>query len=206
MKVQGDYARLGYAHVERLVSPDVTKVLLQSIWSDLHGAKLPASVVANSKVLNKAAMELHGSTYQPLTSFLWGLTPLASQLAGCDLLPTYCFFRLYQKGDQLKVHADRNACEHSLSLSLGYGDGIPWPFEVGPAKDGQTARPAEDFGDEPFSSIVMNPGDAVLYRGIACRHGRTTPNPNGWSAHLFLHWVDADGPYSDLAFEKIGQG
>ena len=33
------------------------------------------------------------------------------------------------------------------------------------------------------------------------RHGRTAPNPNAWSAHLFLHWVDRDGPYRDHAFD-----
>jgi hypothetical protein len=27
------------------------------------------------------------------------------------------------------------------------------------------------------------------------------PNPNGWSIHLFLHWVDRDGPVRDQAFD-----
>jgi hypothetical protein len=27
------------------------------------------------------------------------------------------------------------------------------------------------------------------------------PNPNRWSAHLFLHWVERDGPYAEHAFE-----
>ena len=49
----------------------------------------------------------------------------------------------------------------------------------------------------------MQPGDAVLYRGIDRRHGRTSPNPNQWSAHLFCHWVAADGPYRHLAFEDV---
>jgi len=42
----------------------------------------------------------------------------------------------------------------------------------------------------------------VLYRGVQRRHGRTRPNPNGWSAHLFLHWVERGGPYADFAFDK----
>jgi hypothetical protein len=36
----------------------------------------------------------------------------------------------------------------------------------------------------------MNVGDAVLYRGVNHRHGRLRPNPNAWSANLFLHWID----------------
>jgi hypothetical protein len=47
----------------------------------------------------------------------------------------------------------------------------------------------------------MEVGDAVIYRGVHRAHGRTTPNPNRWSAHLFLHWVARDGPYSDQAFD-----
>jgi len=49
--------------------------------------------------------------------------------------------------------------------------------------------------------VSMKPGDAVLYEGVHHRHGRTDPNPNRWSAHLFLHWVDRDGPYRDHAFD-----
>ena len=49
---------------------------------------------------------------------------------------------------------------------------------------------------------TMKPGDGVLYQGTHHRHGRTTPNPNGWSAHLFLHWVDRDGPYATFAHDS----
>jgi hypothetical protein len=49
--------------------------------------------------------------------------------------------------------------------------------------------------------MKMEVGDAVLYRGVNHRHGRLSPNPNGWSVHLFLHWVDRSGPYRDHAFD-----
>jgi hypothetical protein len=48
----------------------------------------------------------------------------------------------------------------------------------------------------------MSAGDAVMYRGVNHRHGRLDPNPNSWSAHLFLHWVDPNGPYADHAFDR----
>jgi len=28
------------------------------------------------------------------------------------------------------------------------------------------------------------------------------PNPNGWSAHLFLFFVDRNGPYAKHAFDE----
>jgi hypothetical protein len=47
----------------------------------------------------------------------------------------------------------------------------------------------------------MNVGDAVLYKGVHHRHARVSPNPNGWSAHLFLHWVERDGEFAQHAFD-----
>ena len=65
------------------------------------------------------------------------------------------------------------------------------------------ARADEQFAPEDeMSSVPMQPGDAVLYQGVHRHHGRTTPNPNRWSAHLFLHWVARNGPFSGEAFDK----
>lgn len=201
MRVHGDYDGRGYAQLERLLPPEVTKALLDHFWRDLRDGKVPAAF-RQDPLLSKPAMELHGSRSPAVTTFLWGLTPTISQLTGCDLLPTYAFFRLYQSGDTLRIHNDRHACEHSLSLTLGYSDSLAWPFEVGHAEAETQPGPADDFGKEAFSAIVMMPGDAVLYRGIRRRHGRMSPNPNQWSAHLFLHWIDRDGPYRERAFEQ----
>jgi hypothetical protein len=37
------------------------------------------------------------------------------------------------------------------------------------------------------------------------RHGRTTPNPNGWSAHLFLHWVERGAPLRRFRLRQEGR-
>jgi hypothetical protein len=72
---------------------------------------------------------------------------------------------------------------------------------VGRERVEPSSRVEEDFGSEPFSSVRMEIGDAVLYQGVRHRHGRMKPNPNAWSAHLFLHWVDRNGPYKEHAFD-----
>lgn len=200
MKVHGDYQADGYARVERLVPSEVAQALLNQYWRDLLDGKVPVNFKQNP-LLSKPAMELHGSKSPAVTTFLWGLTPIVSELCRCDLLPAYAFFRLYQNGDTLRVHKDRHACEHSLSLTLGYSEDEPWAFDIGHDDAPPDAAHAEDFGSEPYSTITMTPGDAVLYRGTQRRHGRLSPNPNKWSAHLFLHWVDRNGPYRNHAFE-----
>ena len=109
MEVEGDYDKGGYAHLRRLMPPEVTQALLNQFWRDLFDEKLPVRFKQNP-LLTKPAMELHGSKAPAITTFLWGLTPIMSELTKCDLLPTYAFFRLYQNGDKIRVHNDRNAC------------------------------------------------------------------------------------------------
>jgi hypothetical protein len=200
MKINGNYASAGYAHIEELFPAEVAKALLDQFWSDLKKENVKLDF-ARPDVLTNVVTEVYGPKYAPMTTFLWGATPIVSMITGVKLLPSYCFFRIYRRDDRLKIHVDRKACEHSVSLTLHYSDDEIWPFEIGaagPASDNH----AETFGAEPFTTILMRPGDAVLYRGPGLAHGRTSPNPNGWSAHLFMHWVDSDGPHRHLAFEE----
>ena len=202
MRVTGDYATHGYASVEGLIPPEVASALVQQLEADLAAAgKSFNSFSRQEALMRRPTVEISGHFYRPLISFLWGLTPIVSELAGADLLPSYDYFRIYQKDDICRVHSDRPSCEHSVSLTLAYSDGKPWDLQIGSREVAGPDYLHEDFGDEPYASIAMNPGDAVLYRGTQLRHGRIQPNPNAWSAHLFMHWVDRGGPHSAHAFD-----
>jgi hypothetical protein len=169
---------------------------------DLANSGKSFSTFAKSQPLSmQQTVDISGHFYRPLTTFLWGLTPIMEELTGADLLPSYDYFRIYQKDDICRVHSDRPSCEHSVSLTLAYSDGLTWPLQVGSTRVTGEGPCVEDFGDEPFSAIEMQPGDAVLYRGIDLRHGRTQPNPNRWSAHLFLFWVERGGEFEQHAFD-----
>ena len=91
-----------------------------------------------------------------------------------------------------------------MSLTLGYSDDLAWPLDVSSKPIAKPVERAdEQFApDEPHSPVHMEVGDAVLYQGVHHHHGRTTPNPNRWSAHLFLHWVARDGPFAGEAFDR----
>lgn len=203
MEVVGSYEEDGYAHLKGLIEPRIAQAFLHRLAKDLGRVVLPLrGKQAHPGVLNRPALQVFGGDYAPMQFFLWGLTPIMSRLVGRELLPTYDFFRVYRAGDVCRVHSDREACEHSLSLTLDYSDGKPWDLEIGSlVLPGREKRLSEDFEGQSYASVAMSPGDAVLYRGIHRRHGRTTPNPNRWSAHLFLHWVEADGEYRDQAFQ-----
>jgi hypothetical protein len=206
MKVEGDYHRQGYALVKGLIPPEVAEMFLVRMQADLAASGTSAAAFGHQSPLTaKPTVEIYGHLYQPMATFLWGLTPIMAMLTGRDLLPTYDYFRIYRGGDICRLHADRASCEHSLSLTLGYSDGRPWSFEVGHVPVTGPDYLKESFGEAPHSSLAMEPGDAVLYKGVEYQHGRVTPNPNRWSAHLFLHWVDRNGPYRDHAFDRQPQ-
>jgi hypothetical protein len=83
-------------------------------------------------------------------------------------------------------------------------DAEPWALCIG-KKRLEAPEPTSgfDFGDQEFAELPMRAGDGVMYRGVRHHHGRIQPNPNRWSAHVFLHWVDANGPYADHAFDRV---
>lgn len=201
------YKRRGYAPVQRVISPEVAAVFLsitQKAMGDSRDAQ--ARFAASMKPLNTSAYDVYSRDYPAALTFLWALTPFVEQTIGKSLLPTYSYFRVYQKGGVCMVHSDRPACEHSMSLTLGTSDGLKWPFAIGRRRlseqEVQAGEILPDFGTDRFSTIIMDPGDAILYQGVHYRHGRLAPNPNRWTAHLFLHWVERDGPFKEFAFDK----
>ncbi|MBB3035139.1 hypothetical protein [Alteriqipengyuania lutimaris] len=200
----GAYWDRGYCLIERFYPEEVARGFLIRLKSDLARQGIGMDrLLKEQPLLRQPATELYGYHYPPMATMHWGMTPAVAAIVGRELLPTYSYFRIYREGAICKVHGDRPACEHSVSLTLGYSHGRPWALEM--ARD-PIADPYERADDafreeEEPAAVSMMPGDAVLYRGVEHHHGRTTPNPNAWSAHLFLHWVDRDGPYAANAFD-----
>ncbi len=197
------YEDQGYAYLERLFPPLVLQLFHARMQTVLNLKDNP-QFQSQTWLVTKPTIEVYSMHYPPMSAFHWGMTPVATQLAGRELMPTYAYFRMYQQGDICVVHSDRPACEHSLSLMVELADEAPWPLCIGHnrARPG-SQEPQRDFGEEGYSSIAMKAGDAVMYRGVDRRHGRVQPNPNRWSAHLFLHWLAADGPHADHAFDRV---
>lgn len=196
------YRADGYALLEQLFPEIVLAKFHQRLQQDLDLRGNPAFQVQGG-LLTKPAIEVYSRQYEPMAAFHWALTPTAAEMAGCELLPTYAYYRAYQQGDVCLVHSDRQACEHSLSLVIHLADDMPWALSVERAEVEHPGGVATDFGGSEYASLPMRAGDGVMYRGVEHRHGRIEPNPNSWSAHLFLHWVDANGPCAEHAFDRV---
>ncbi len=191
--------------IPQFLAPEIADAFVRTMWKDFAGGRV---LVKPHKfgLVRKNSIDSKGNGYAPLSALHWGLTPTVTELIGKYLLPSFAYFRIYFGDDICRVHADRSACEFSLSLTLALSDFIPWDLSMGTAPPEDVSAVADDFGDEPYESYPMSAGDAVLYRGTMRRHGRVTPNPNRWSAHAFFEWVERGGPHHGEAFEDLDLG
>ena len=111
------------------------------------------------------------------------LLPKIESAAGMKLLPTYTYFRVYKAGDILENHRDRPSCEISISLSLRKKGNI-WPIYIN------------------NTAVMLEEGDAVLYKGCEVDHWREPYTEGTKLAQVFLHYVDANGPYTEWKNDK----
>jgi len=98
---------------------------------------------------------------------------LVEKIVGHKIFPSYSYTRVYKKSTELKKHLDRKSCEITISLCLGY-EGPSWPLNL------ETKTGTE--------SIILEPGDALWYRGDEMQHWRD-PFKGDLQAQVFLHYV-----------------
>ena len=109
-----------------------------------------------------------------------------SHLYGKELLPTYCFTRLYMPGSTLARHQDRPSCEISFTYCHL---GEPWSLQITP----------ENATDLDFT---LEPGCGVYYKGCDEPHQRIQPAPSV-VLQSFFHFVEKDGANPDHAYDAL---
>jgi len=114
--------------------------------------------------------------------------PHLEQFWGVQLIPTYVYGRVLYPGSFLNKHKDRPACEYSVTMTLG--NNYPENFEYPIYMDGV-----------PLSAPI---GSGVTYKGCEALHWREplVGNPDNFWIQAFFHFVDANGPYADHAWDK----
>lgn len=125
-----------------------------------------------------------------METMLLHLHSILEKNTGLTLYPTYSFYRVYRKGDELIPHKDRPSCEISCTMTFNrsYGnDNYSWPIFM--------------EGDQ----IFLDPGDLIIYRGCELEHWRKpfdVKDENAWHVQGFFHYVNAAGPYSEYVYDK----
>ena len=130
-----------------------------------------------------------------METLLMYMIPIMKAKTGMELVPTYSYTRLYEKGNILRRHKDRPSCEISTTLYLG---GDEWPIFLDPSgadfvinEDAQTIKPGAPKGVR----VDLKVGDMLIYSGCELEHWRE-PFQGNVCSQVFLHYNHANGPYA----------
>jgi hypothetical protein len=121
--------------------------------------------------------------------------PVMKERTGLDLIPTYSYARVYEKGSILKRHKDRPSCEISTTVNLG---GDLWPIYIDPTGSNNVIdeyknihKPNAPAGVE----VVLGPGDMLIYSGCELEHWRK-PFEGDICGQVFLHYNHRNGRFA----------
>jgi len=153
-----------------------------------------------------------------------GVRKKLEEVIGRKLYNTYYYDRYYFPGQELTKHADRDACEISISIHVSTNlpdDEKDWPFKI-KTPDTYTDKSKTHVlvpGEE--RTCVLNPGDGLLYKGCERPHwrdampglppkgkkskklfGRKQAEPNYYYHQIFFHYVLQDGLRAHCAWDR----
>jgi hypothetical protein len=160
---------------------------------------------ANPFIGNRADEQVPGvySKYADwvMETLLQYMRPIMKAKTGMDLVPTYSYTRVYEKGNILRRHKDRKSCEISTTVHLG---GDPWPIFLDPSGadflvDEYRKLPAHVDTVKPGAPtgvrIDLKVGDMLIYSGCELEHWRE-PFQGNICSQVFLHYNHANGPFA----------
>ena len=132
-----------------------------------------------------------------METLLMFMIPIMKAKTGMDLVPTYSYTRLYEKGNTLHRHKDRPSCEISTPLHLG---GDEWPIYMDPTGtdsilSGRETTTVVKPGAPKGIQVNLKPGDMLIYSGCELEHWRE-PFQGTVCSQVFLHYNHANGPYA----------
>ena len=140
-----------------------------------------------------------------METLLMYMIPIMKAKTGMELLPTYSYTRLYEKGNILKRHKDRPSCEISTTLHLG---GNEWPIFLDPTGGDYViyGKGGEEKIVKPGAPkrvrVDLKVGDMLIYSGCDLEHWRE-PFQGTVCSQVFLHYNHANGPFAQTnIFDK----
>ena len=132
-----------------------------------------------------------------METLLMFMIPVMKAKTGLELIPTYTYTRLYEKGNILHRHKDRPSCEISTTLHLG---GDSWPIYLDPTGADNILSGSETTtivkpGAPKGVQVDLKVGDMLIYSGCELEHWRE-PFQGDVCSQVFLHYNHANGPYA----------
>ena len=130
-----------------------------------------------------------------METLLMYMIPIMKTKTGLELIPTYSYTRVYEKGNILKRHKDRPSCEVSTTLHLG---GDEWPIFLDPSGQSFVIDEYKNIhkpGAPKGVRVDLKVGDMLIYSGCELEHWRE-PFEGNVCSQVFLHYNHANGHYA----------
>jgi len=144
-----------------------------------------------------------------------GIRKKLEEILGRRLYNTYYYDRYYFEGQELSKHADRDACEISVTVHVSTNlpdDYKDWPIKI-KTPDTYTDKSKSNVlipGEE--RTCVLNPGDGMIYKGCERPHWRDAlvvpqkrwfkkDNTEYYYHQIFFHYVLQDGERAHCAYD-----
>lgn len=182
-----EFGQKGYALVRGFLTPEDVAIISQymeyALKNGLYGDR-----GEDSKSVEHRPSRFFRYADPMAEVLLVNSKSVVAEVIGKDILPTYSYSRVYIGGDELPRHVDRPSCEYSVTLNIGC-DGEPWPVWM-------------QDGDSAPVKFLLNPGDAIIYKGCDIYHWRNKMVGCNVNAQMMLHYVEENGPYVDYKWDK----
>jgi hypothetical protein len=120
-------------------------------------------------------------------SLLLMMKPVVEKVTNKKLHPTYSYARIYYNGAIMKKHIDRPSCQYSATMTIEVDETGPWEIWM------------ENMAGD-CAPVKIPVGSMLVYRGDVLNHWRDEYKGNK-QIQVFLHYVDADGPYSENIYD-----
>jgi len=130
-----------------------------------------------------------------METLLMYMIPVMKAKTGLELIPTYSYTRLYEKGNILHRHKDRPSCEISTTLHLG---GDEWPIFLDPTGASNVIDERKNIikpGAPKGVRVDLKVGDMLIYSGCELEHWRE-PFEGNICSQVFLHYNHVNGPFA----------
>jgi hypothetical protein len=170
----------GYVYIENLFSKEECNLCIDRMFN----------TIPNNNSIDTQC-PLSDNYYNIFRDMLISKQNVIEKYVGLKLLPSYSYSRIYKKGEILGVHRDREACEITVTATFGF-DGLKvWPIHMSLKDD--------------VKSFEINSGDGLAMDGMNYDHWRNEYVEGNWQAQVFLHYVDANGPFTMHANDAKAQ-
>ena len=169
-------------------------------------------------------MQVEGSTsrywHPQYRQIHTGIRHKLEKAIGCKLYNTYYYDRFYFPGQELTRHADRDACEISVTVHISTNLPEPeskWPICIKTPDTYKDESKSEILIPGEERSVVLEAGDGMVYKGCERPHWRDQmPVPRRrkrvmilrrpeteWYYHqIFFHYVLQDGIRAQCAWDR----